>query len=899
MILERLAVRAFGCFREPVEFTFDERFNIVAGKNEAGKTTLFRALHHALFTPYGSSASEVRDLVPWGTELSPEVTVEFRVNGERFRLVKSFLHQARCALLEWDSDRFRDLADGDKAEERVRAYLLGERPGSGAAQSRHRGLGRLLWIPQGETELPELDGDVRRRIEQSLDAMTLDEAEGKLLAVISTSFNGIWAKNGKSFVKSSGLPALENELDDLRARRAELAASLLAGEQSRARLQVLEAEYAALKDEKQSKEREFEELDSEVKRVRELKMKLLAEQAELAEAKARVDRLRHDRERLRKLKTEAKEASEALENEIGPKLAQVGRTLEDAKAKRDDARRALLEAEQSVNGARAAWQRARRLREAMDSDAAIEKRARLIEEVEALSRHREKLDERLARMANPSDAQIQRARSLETELQRIAAKFEAVGIRVSFSPERGVSGDIRKDGGEASDYSANAPDRIEVVAARSVEWRIEGVGTFAIESGAEEAAALERERDRTALELKELLAPFDADFADELMELRQARRAVEQEKAALEARARQMMRDEGSLEALRSGVAELERKVIALCRDLEIERSALGEVEPPDVGRAEEAVVAWESRYAAIRQEQERAASLVDRLQAQVSAVEKDRALWTQKLDAAERDIAQLLGGYGSEEDLAIALGAASEEYEACHTRVRAITAKLPPEDEDPERRAAELKAGIRELDEDLNNRSIAMAKLHQQLESIADSGTYEALARLEEAIRLKEEEYERQVRRAKSIKLLKALADARQKSVLDQLTEPVSNRVTRYFEQVTGEIRRIRFDGSLHPTQMDVGRAEAVPTSALSTGAREQLHILSRLALGRYLASKHGRMLFVLDDSFVNTDAARRRRFLDLLFEAQEDLQIVLLTCHSEWYRGLEGVRRLSLESA
>src|SRR5690606_5315183 len=103
-------------------------FNIVTGENEAGKSTLFRALHHAFFTPYGSGAQEIRDLQPWGTELAPEVRVEFRIGEARYRLEKSFLLQPRCRLAVWEDGRFRDLAEADAADERVRNFLLGERP---------------------------------------------------------------------------------------------------------------------------------------------------------------------------------------------------------------------------------------------------------------------------------------------------------------------------------------------------------------------------------------------------------------------------------------------------------------------------------------------------------------------------------------------------------------------------------------------------------------------------------------------------------------------------------------------------------------------------------------------------------------------------------------------------
>ncbi|MBI4607675.1 MAG: hypothetical protein HY726_01540 [Candidatus Rokubacteria bacterium] len=67
------------------------------------------------------------------------------------------------------------------------------------------------------------------------------------------------------------------------------------------------------------------------------------------------------------------------------------------------------------------------------------------------------------------------------------------------------------------------------------------------------------------------------------------------------------------------------------------------------------------------------------------------------------------------------------------------------------------------------------------------------------------------------------------------------------------------------------------------------------RVALAQYLAQDE-RMLFVLDDTLVQSDPDRQERFLVILQEAADSLQVVLLTCDPERYEGLKAARTFSL---
>ena len=124
MLLNSLQVAGLRCFRNPVALTdFDERLNIIFGPNETGKSTLVWGLILAFCNRHDVGGEQILAYRPWGTDLSPTIEVEFTAGGKRYRLEKGFLDQAQCILSEKAGDRYLRLADGKRADERVREFM--------------------------------------------------------------------------------------------------------------------------------------------------------------------------------------------------------------------------------------------------------------------------------------------------------------------------------------------------------------------------------------------------------------------------------------------------------------------------------------------------------------------------------------------------------------------------------------------------------------------------------------------------------------------------------------------------------------------------------------------------------------------------------------------------------
>ncbi|MGD9498512.1 MAG: hypothetical protein AB7Y46_19620 [Armatimonadota bacterium] len=68
----------------------------------------------------------------------------------------------------------------------------------------------------------------------------------------------------------------------------------------------------------------------------------------------------------------------------------------------------------------------------------------------------------------------------------------------------------------------------------------------------------------------------------------------------------------------------------------------------------------------------------------------------------------------------------------------------------------------------------------------------------------------------------------------------------------------------------------------------REQLDLVTRLALGETYAEAAGRTMVVLDDPLLHTDARRQDRIKQILLRAGEAPQIFVLPSVPERYRGI-----------
>ncbi|MGE5827677.1 MAG: AAA family ATPase [Micromonosporaceae bacterium] len=121
-------------------------------------------------------------------------------------------------------------------------------------------------------------------------------------------------------------------------------------------------------------------------------------------------------------------------------------------------------------------------------------------------------------------------------------------------------------------------------------------------------------------------------------------------------------------------------------------------------------------------------------------------------------------------------------------------------------------------------------------------------------------------------------LESARRKA-MGELTGAVTDMLDRWLPALTdGLYTRTRIDEQELTVTIDGPRGWE-PSGVWSASVAEQVLLLQRIALIRYLCPRLGGLPLVLDEVSVNSDAARTSRLLDLLLELGGECQVILFS--------------------
>lgn len=138
---------------------------------------------------------------------------------------------------------------------------------------------------------------------------------------------------------------------------------------------------------------------------------------------------------------------------------------------------------------------------------------------------------------------------------------------------------------------------------------------------------------------------------------------------------------------------------------------------------------------------------------------------------------------------------------------------------------------------------------------------------------------------------LRKALADAASEASRTFLA-PVTKRAARYVQRLLPGCE-LSFDEELGPSTVGRGGIDE-SCGDLSRGTQEQLAILTRLAFADLLLEDGAPISLILDDPLVYSDDARLETMTDILQDASQRMQVILLTCRSKAFRHVDANRIL-----
>jgi hypothetical protein len=416
-----------------------------------------------------------------------------------------------------------------------------------------------------------------------------------------------------------------------------------------------------------------------------------------------------------------------------------------------------------------------------------------------------------------------------------------------------------------------------------------------IESAASDARALDEEAHARRRELQTLLERYGARDRETLEAWVSLRRALQDDLKSQRRFLAEALQGFDTAAALRQALAVLEARLTQAREELSLSEEATRALDEPDDAGFKAELVHIEAALQGACASVTTAQAQVDGPQQRLRQLEEELIRLGADQQALLETREELLRRYGSPVELEQAYELARRERDAAESRVSAIQARLPEQARDPEAQLARHREALRKIDRELWDAADLTAGLTRLVEEKGGEGLYSRVVRQEEVVERLSAQVKRQASRARAIRLLHLLAEERQRRTAASLLTPLGTEASALWGAITQlPNRQVVFNEDLSIKGIRVNRDE-YSLEPLSTGAREQLFLLTRLALARYLAQEE-RELFVIDDSLVNTDPNRLERFLAVLEQSASHLQIVLMTCHPERYRGLYGTAELRI---
>jgi hypothetical protein len=875
MKLTRLRVAELRRFRTPFELAdMQPGLNIFTGANEAGKSTLVRAIRAAFFERHKSAS--VEDLKPYDdSAATPLVELDFEIAGMPCRLTKSFLQKKRCELV-LGTKRL----EGVEAEDALAALLGFQFALKGASREEHWGIPGLLWMEQGSAHV------VRDAVVHAADHLrrALDESLGE-----------VSASGGDEVVAQA-----RQWRDELLTGKGKPKADLLKADEDAAtlgqRVQGLQQAVAAYRD----------QVDH---------LKLLRD-AQAADATAQ------PWVALRAQQAAAQQALQAVEALAGERDA-TGVRLRQADGLRDLLAQRLLAADQQQQGllAREATLAAAVARHeeaeaaqalAVRADAAAAQRSRAAREALALARQE---DNRRALTRQAADART-RAVELAALLGRANAENErSAGLRSAAAPLRIEPRDL-------------ALLREQQARLNELHIRQAAVATrlrFELQAGVrvgldEETISGPAERLLLApavLDLPGLGRLHIAPGGSDLAELAQAQARLHDEHGALLQRlglagvAEAEARDKAHAQRLADAdAADKARKLLApkgldaLHADLaaaqarEFEASSAQGKLPPEPARPALTLEVAESQHDAVRATAEAAGRALQSARQALATAASQRQAAQQERDALKAAVedpqlrAELLG---KRQELVLA-GAQVEtlkaEVNAIETRIAAARPDILRQDVERFRRSAD------EAENQHRARDRQIVQLETALAAAGAQGLEEELAQAQSAHRQAERRAAELHRRADALDYLVQLLEQRRQALTRRLQAPLQKHLDGYLNLLF-PAGRLEVDESLVPGALirpGPRGPEAGDFDTLSFGAREQMGVISRLAYADLLKAAGRPTLIILDDALVHSDEPRLAQMKRVLFDAAQRHQVLLFTCHPARWRDM-GVLPRSLD--
>ncbi|GAJ30056.1 AAA family ATPase [Acidomonas methanolica] len=867
MRLHSLDLVNFRKFRKPLSVSgFTGGLNIVVEPNETGKSTLLEALRAAFFIRHSAKTELVRSYCPFGDDVAPKVSVSFEIAAQRWQVEKQFLKSPYIRLTGPNGR-----VEGDPAEDQLQTLLGFEKGNNRGSDPETRGALGLLWVEQATALSVEAPNRlVRDNIRSALEAEVGTVLGGRRFELVRTQVEEAYAsfrtpRSGKS---TGRLAEAEASLVRARERREATEATFRIYEQALSSLE--EARTAKrlvdrdLADPEQAQR--LQKLRSDLKIAETAQLRLSTASARYAEADAAVrsgeqqlaafdsatQAVEHSSAALAKANTALGQQHEA--SAVAASVVTAKRTaLNDIRERRATAETAVEQARSALNRrARAtAMERARvQLAEAQRLEGAIVEKEKVA---------RTQIDKKALTALAALDRKATETRVL----------FEAGAVAIDI--------ELMSDTSLRIDDKPVAAGRHEIV--RPTEIRLDQVAKLIVTPPSAGGLSAEANLRSAADALADMLKGLNVESYSVAVTRSEQARAALQDIAALKRQ----------IEALCPGDASigLQPGAVAL-------KELLANNPPEATSAADENeadLPSLEASLLAVREEESAAIAVLDtaqtmlhdaekllvQLQTERTGAERDAMLANQHLDALQSEkgreaIDTTLAA--TREELARRLETLEQVKQAAGSldvdRIRKGIANMEREQVRGQEERLELVARIASLEAVIaNDGPKGLAGLAAEARDLEQAASAH-LTRLQHE--------------ADTLELLRnTLRDVGDEASRTFLG-PITRRAARYVERVLPG-SDLAFDEEMGLSAITRGGIDEA-CGDLSRGTQEQLAVLTRLAFADLLLDKGAPVSLILDDPLVYSDDGRFEAMTDILTEAAQRMQVILLTCRAKAFR-------------
>ena len=251
----------------------------------------------------------------------------------------------------------------------------------------------------------------------------------------------------------------------------------------------------------------------------------------------------------------------------------------------------------------------------------------------------------------------------------------------------------------------------------------------------------------------------------------------------------------------------------------------------------------------------------------------------------------------GQADEALIAAVAAAQEKEA-RDRKALHEAEVQLSEADPDSLQALLdnarQATKRAIDDLQTNRD-SQNRLRISLDLRGEQGLQTAFDEAANQLNHAEREYDRLEARAEAARLLRETFAKHRQQAHQHYIEPFKDCIDKLGRIVFGPTFAVELDGDLQIVRRTLD-GTTLDVDQLSTGAREQLGVLSRLACATIVSPMDGGAPMVIDDALGWSDPKRLKGMGAAIATAGRQCQVIVLTCYPGRYSHIGSAQVVSL---